>query len=44
MMGTDWDGDNKKECDGDNMNDMLDNFSDMEFDWLWLKMLCNAVH
>ena len=24
MMGTDW--------DGDNMNDMLDNFSDMEFD------------
>ena len=23
MMGTDW--------DGDNMNDMLDNFSDMEF-------------
>ena len=24
MMGTDW--------DGDNMNDLLDNFSDMEFD------------
>ena len=32
MMGTEWDGDDKKECDGDNMNDMLHNFSDMEFD------------
>ena len=32
MMGTDWDGDSKKERDGDDMNDILDNFSDMEFD------------
>ena len=32
MIGTEWDGDNKKECDGDDINDMLDNFSDMEFD------------
>ena len=27
-----WDGDDKKECDGDDMNDMLDNFYGMEFD------------
>ena len=26
MMGTDW--------DGDNLNDMLDSFSGMEFNWL----------
>ena len=28
-----WEGDDRKECDGDDVNDMLDNFSDMEFDW-----------
>ena len=32
MMGTEWDWRDKKECDGDDMSDMLDNFSDMEFD------------
>ena len=32
MMGTEWDGRDKKEYDMDDMSDMLDNFSDMEFD------------
>ena len=27
-----WDGDDIKECDGDDVIDMLDSFSDMEFD------------
>ena len=37
MMGTEWE---KKECDGDDMNDMLNKFSDKEFDWKCCEMLC----
>ena len=36
--------DDKKECDGDDMNYMLEKFSTNEFDWKCCEMLCTNFY